>query len=286
MSVQLRRVALGVEYDGHGFFGWQRQRQSPTVQEVLETAIASVANGHCSVHGAGRTDTGVHARCQVAHFDSSAQRSARQWLLGINSQLPDSVVVLWVRPVSMDFHARFSAVTRSYEYLICNRHTRPALQRQRQAWVRQALDVSSMHAAAQCLLGEHDFSSLRARGCQAASPCRRIEQIGVVRRDDLVCLHVRADGFLYHMVRNIAGTLIEIGTGARAVADMPALLAGRDRTRAGVTAPAHGLYFQRACYPAEFGLPAECCLSDTDSHAGNGPSGRHEGQSPVTPGLS
>jgi len=255
LSTQVRRLALGIEYDGSDFFGWQRQRQSPTVQEVLETAIAKVADAHCAVHAAGRTDTGVHARCQVAHFDSSADRSERQWLLGINSQLPESVVVLWVQQVSTGFHARFSAVARSYEYLICNRATRSALSRNRQAWVRQPLDVDRMQTAADHLLGVHDFSSFRAQGCQASSPCREIQQIAVKRNDDLVSMQVRANGFLYHMVRNMAGTLIEIGASKRSLASMPALLAARDRTQAGMTAPAQGLYFLQAHYASEFALP-------------------------------
>lgn len=255
LSTHKQRLALGVEYDGDGFFGWQRQRQSPTVQEVLEAAIAAVAAAPCVTHAAGRTDTGVHARCQIAHFDSSAQRTERQWLLGINSHLPDSVVVLWVSQVKASFHARFSAAARSYEYLICNRATRPALQRRRLAWVRQPLDCRRMQAAAQYLLGEHDFSSFRAQGCQASSPIRKIEQIEVARDGERLRLYLRANGFLYHMVRNIVGTLIEIGRGKLAVADMAALLAARDRSQAGVTAPAQGLYFVQACYPPEFNLP-------------------------------
>ncbi len=250
-----QRLALGVEYDGGAFLGWQRQRQSPTVQEVLEAAIAVVANEHCRVQAAGRTDTGVHARCQVVHFDCSAPRSERQWLLGINSHLPASVAVLWVKRVSPLFHARFSAVARSYEYLICNRPVRPALQHGKMAWVRQPLQAEIMHAAAQCLLGDHDFSSFRARGCQASSPRRTVLQVAVDRDHDLVRLFLRANGFLYHMVRNIAGTLIEIGVGKRAVDDMKALLGARDRTRAGITAPACGLYFVEASYGREFDLP-------------------------------
>jgi tRNA pseudouridine38-40 synthase len=255
LSLQGQRLALGIEYDGSCYLGWQRQRQSPTVQEVLETAIAKVADAHCAVHAAGRTDTGVHARCQVAHFDSSADRSERQWLLGINSQLPDSVVVLWVKQVSTEFHARFSALARSYEYLICNRATRPALSRNRLAWVRQPLDIERMRTAAEYLLGEHDFSSFRAQGCQASSPCREIQQIAVKRHNELVSMHVRANGFLYHMVRNMAGTLIEIGANKHSLASMPALLAARDRTQAGMTAPPQGLYFLQAHYASEFSLP-------------------------------
>ena len=252
-----QRLALGVEYDGSDYFGWQRQQQSPTVQEVLETAIAAVADEYCIVHAAGRTDTGVHARCQVAHFDSHAARSERQWLLGINSHLPATVAVLWVKQVSRDFHARFNAVARSYEYLICNRQTRPALQHAKLTWVRQPLDAERMQTAAKQILGEHDFSSFRAQGCQAASPIREIQQIAVTRDHELVRLYIQANGFLYHMVRNIAGTLIEIGSGKRPVESMTPLLAAKDRTRAGVTAPAHGLYFLCACYDENFALPLD-----------------------------
>lgn len=252
----MKRLAMGIEYDGRGYLGWQRQRQSPTVQEVLEQAISLVADQRCVVHAAGRTDTGVHARCQVAHYDSSAKRTERQWLLGINSHLPTNITVLWVQQVSADFHARFSAKSRSYEYLICNRVVRPALQNGLVAWVRKPLNHEHMHAAAQQLLGEHDFSSFRAQGCQAHSPQREVQAVSVSRSDDLVRLHIRANAFLYHMVRNISGSLIDVGLGRHEPAHMHQLLLARDRKLAGVTAPAHGLYFLQAEYADTFALPS------------------------------
>jgi tRNA pseudouridine38-40 synthase len=250
------RFALGVEYDGRPFLGWQRQRQTPTVQAVLEDALAVVADAPCQVHAAGRTDTGVHARGQVAHFDSDAARSPRQWLLGVNSQLPEPVAVTWVKPVADDFHARFSATARCYEYLICNRPVRPGLDHGRVAWVRRPLDAERMHEAAQVLLGEHDFSAFRARGCQASSPVRELQAIEITRHGDRLRLGVRANAFLYHMVRNLAGSLIEVGLGDRDPGWLSELLQGRDRRRAGATAPAAGLYFRGAVYPVQHGLPS------------------------------
>jgi tRNA pseudouridine38-40 synthase len=249
------RYALGIEYDGSGFFGWQSQLQSPTVQETVEQALSAVADSKVSVVCAGRTDTGVHARCQVAHFDTSAERSDRSWILGTNSRLPDSVSVLWVQAAGEEFHARFSAFERSYRYTICNRWVRPAIGRKQMTWHRRPLDGELMHRAAQSLRGEHDFSAFRSSGCRARHAVREITQISVEREGDLVCIDVSANGFLYHMVRNIAGSLMEIGAGVKPVDWMQELLDGRDRTRAGVTAPPEGLCFVGVLYPEYFGLP-------------------------------
>ncbi len=243
------RLAAGVEYDGSGFFGWQRQRQTPTVQASLEAALAKVANHALTVHCAGRTDTGVHAFCQVIHFDTSAVRSERSWILGTNSQLVPGVSVIWVKQVADDFHARFSARRRSYRYRILNRWIRPAIERGRVAWVRYPLDAERMHAAAQALLGEHDFSSFRAVGCQARSPVRTVYAAGVRRSGQEVVLEIEANAFVYHMVRNIAGALIAVGRGLQPVSWLKELLDKRDRTAAGVTAPAEGLYFVAPSYP-------------------------------------
>lgn len=249
------RYALGIEYDGSAFLGWQIQRQEPTVQGALERAVATVAAHDARVTCSGRTDTGVHAICQVAHFDSDARRSERSWILGLNSNLPAAASVLWIRPVDDDFHARFSAFARSYRYRILNRWVRPALDARHVSWWRKPLDAERMHEAAQCLLGEHDFSSFRARACQARHAVREIQSIAVRRAGDEVVLDVSANGFLYHMVRNIAGSLIHVGCGDAPVEWMRDTLEKRDRKQAAPTAPPEGLYFLGARYPAHFGLP-------------------------------
>jgi tRNA pseudouridine38-40 synthase len=252
------RYALGIEYDGSGFLGWQSQKQGPTVQDSLEAALGRVADHDVSVVCAGRTDTGVHARGQVVHFDSEADRDPRSWLLGANSNLPDAVSALWIRPVSEDFHARFSAFERSYRYEICNRWIRPALGRDQVTWVRKPLDAGRMHRAVQALLGEHDFSAFRSAGCKARHAVREIRMAEVSRSHDRVYFDIAANGFLYHMVRNIIGSLLDVGAGERDETWMGELLAGGDRTRAGVTAPASGLCFMSVRYPDHFGLPSRC----------------------------
>lgn len=251
------RHALGLEYDGSGFLGWQAQRHSPTVQTTLEAALERVADHSLRVVCAGRTDTGVHASGQVVHFDASAERSERSWVLGCNSHLPDSVTVLWARAVPDDFHARFSAHARRYRYRILNRWTRPALLAGRAAWCREPLDADAMHRAAQALAGEHDFSAFRSAGCQANHAVRRVLSVSVQRGNDEVRLDIEANAFLYHMVRNIAGSLMAVGRGEQQPAWIGELLEARDRSLAGVTAPADGLYFTGVRYPPEFGLPEQ-----------------------------
>jgi tRNA pseudouridine38-40 synthase len=251
------RYAMGLEYDGSEFLGWQIQRQEPTVQSCVEAALAAVANHEARVTCCGRTDTGVHALGQVAHFDSGAERGERNWILGLNSHLPRAVSVLWIRPVDDAFHARFSAFSRSYRYVVLNRWIRPALDARRMSWCRLPLSADKMNDAAQALLGEHDFTSFRAGGCQARHPVREIQAISVRRAGDVVTLDVSANGFLYHMVRNIAGSLLQIGAGERPVEWMSELLALHNRDLAAPTAPAEGLYFVGARYPAQYGLPEE-----------------------------
>jgi tRNA pseudouridine38-40 synthase len=250
------RIALGIEYDGTAYSGWQRQRTGDSVQYRIETALTAVANEAVEVTCAGRTDAGVHASGQVAHFDTSSARSNRGWLLGANSQLPDDINVSWVEPVSDSFHARFSAQARHYRYLVLNRPVRSALYRSRAWWVYQPLDVERMHRAAQTLAGEHDFSAFRAAGCQASSPIREILSIGVARADDWVILEVTANAFLQHMVRNVMGTLVAVGSGDGSENSMAAILDSKDRRTGGPAAPPHGLTLTRVDYPAEFGLPA------------------------------
>lgn len=246
---------MGIEYNGSGFHGWQAQDEARTVQASLETAIAAVADHPVRVHCAGRTDAGVHALEQVIHFDSPAPRSERAWVLGTNVHLPADVAVLWAQRVGADFHARYRAQARHYRYLILCRGTRSALLCDRAVWVRQDLDLARMRLAAADLVGEHDFSSFRALACQAKSPVRRVHYVELVREGDLIELRIGANGFLHHMVRNIAGVLITIGRGEAEVGWVRELLALRDRTRGGVTAAAHGLYFVRADYPAGLPLP-------------------------------
>ena len=204
---------------------------------------------------AGRTDAGVHAHGQVAHFDTHAVRSTRGWVLGANSELPPDVSVSWARPVPAHFHARYCAEARTYRYLILNRLARPALLASRAAWVHRPLDHERMREAAQELLGEHDFSAFRSSECQARSPIRRMERITVERLGDWIVLEATANAFLHHMMRNIAGLLIAIGRADRDLAWAQEVLAGRDRTRNAATAPAAGLYLLSVRYPAAFGLP-------------------------------
>ena len=250
------RIALGIEYDGTSYNGWQRQKNGIGVQQRLEEALAMVANEAVEVVCAGRTDTGVHASGQVAHFDTSADRSERGWLLGANTNLPPDISVSWVQHVSDDFHARFSATSRSYRYVILNRLQRSALHRHRAWWVHQPLDEKIMHEAAQSLLGEHDFSAFRAAGCQANRATRNVTSISVVRSGDWVTLDVTANAFLMHMVRNVTGTLAAIGQGEQPVGWISEVLASRDRTLGGVTAPPQGLTLVAVHYPEAFGIPA------------------------------
>lgn len=243
------RIAVGIEYDGTAYSGWQRQRSGVGIQQRVEDAVAAVADEPVDVVCAGRTDAGVHASGQVAHFDTRAARSERGWLLGVNSNLPDDINLTWVRPVADDFHARFSATARSYRYRILNRLVRSALERHRAWWVHQSLDADAMHEAAQALIGEHDFSAFRAAGCQASTARREVTAISVVRNGDWLTLDVTANAFLQHMVRNMTGALVSIGTGERPVEWAEAVLASRDRKAGGIAAPPHGLTLVRVTYP-------------------------------------
>ena len=256
------RIALGIEYDGTDFMGWQLQAQGPTVQGTVEAAASFVAAEDVRLICAGRTDTGVHARGQVVHFETNANRPGRAWLMGINSRLPASVCVTWAQPVADDFHARYSAIARRYRYTILNRPVRPALDARQVAWERLPLDAAAMHDAAQVLLGEHDFTSFRTVACQSRTPIRRIEAIRVQRSDASVIVEIRANAFLHHMVRNIVGSLLAVGRGDQPVAWVGEVLALRDRALAAPTAPAGGLVFEGPLYPARFGLPAAFSSAD------------------------
>jgi len=249
------RIALGVEYDGSGFYGWQTQDGIATVQPTLEAALAYVAAHPIQVHCAGRTDSGVHACGQVVHFDATAVRTARSWVLGANANLPRSVSVLWAHAVEPIFHARFSATARIYRYVILNRATRSGLWANKVSWDCRSLDTDAMAIAAHALVGEHDFSSFRAAGCQARHPVRRVVRLDVSRHGDMIFIDVEANAFLHHMVRNIAGVLLQIGYGERPVDWSDQVLAARDRKQGGVTAPADGLYFVGVRYPTRYRLP-------------------------------
>ncbi len=250
----LRRLAVGLEYDGTNYNGFQIQSHAPSIQASLNVALSVVADETIKCTGAGRTDTGVHASGQVIHFDTQAYRDRRSWLLGINSNLADDINVLWVKEVSDDFHARFSALARTYRYVILNRPVRSALARFNTWWVRQPLDLEAMTRAAQFFVGRHDFSSFRASGCQSKSPVRDLRRLELSRAGDRIMIECEANAFLHHMVRNIVGSLVEVGRGEAGPDRISSLLAARDRRLADITAPAAGLFLTRIQYPPEFGL--------------------------------
>lgn len=257
------RYALGVEYDGSEFHGWQRltahgETGGPaTLQATLEEALSGVAAHPVETICAGRTDAGVHAECQVVHFDSDASRTPRAWVLGTTSRLPPSMRIRWCAPVADDFSARFSARARRYRYRLLNHQVRPALGRQWLAWERRPLDVDAMHRAAQQLLGERDFEAFRTVHCQAAHARRELQRLDVTREGDIVSFTVQANAFLHHQVRNMVGSLLEVGAGERQEAWIAEVLEGRDRTLAGPTAPAQGLVFVGPRYPRTLPLPDE-----------------------------
>jgi tRNA pseudouridine38-40 synthase len=250
------RIAVGVEYDGSAYAGWQVQPSLPTIQQLLEAALGKIAAEPVALTCAGRTDAGVHAHGQVAHFDTGALRSLRSWVLGANSELPADVSVSWARPVPAHFHARYSAEARTYRYLIMNRTARSALSARRATWIHRPLDDERMMQAAPLLEGEHDFSAFRSAQCQARSPVRRLERLTVQRHGDWILIEATANAFLHHMMRNLVGLLVAIGRGDAAPSWAREVLDGRDRTRAAATAAAGGLYLLSVRYPAAFALPA------------------------------
>lgn len=256
VSASLQRIALWIEYDGTQFSGWQLQRGTAvsSVQGVLEAALGFVADHPVRLHCAGRTDAGVHATAQMVHFEASNPRPLQSWQRGANAKLPAAVAVRSGALVPPEFHARFSALSRRYRYLICNDPVSPAIGNDYLAWVRQPLDHQRMHEAAQQLLGEQDFSSFRAAACQSSTPMRRIDFLQVSRHGSLVIIDIQANAFLHHMVRNIAGALISVGKGGRDPDWLAALLALKDRTQAPDTAPAGGLYLVGVEYPDVYGL--------------------------------
>ncbi len=255
------KIVLGIEYQGTNYCGWQLQDHCDSVQENLQKALSFVANEAISLFCAGRTDTAVHAVGQVVHFETTAIRPDRAWTEGVNTQLPRDIRVIWVKNmenmgnVSEDFHARFSAVARQYRYVIFNRPVNSAVLASRVTWVSNPLDEVKMHVAVQDIMGQQDFSSFRASSCQAKNANREIQQISVTRRGDFVFLDLQANAFLHHMVRNISGSLIAVGKGDESVTYMKDLLLLKNRQKAGVTAPAAGLYFVNAIYPDKWDIP-------------------------------
>ena len=248
------KIALGIEYNGTAYAGWQFQAGLPSVQGVLEAGLAVIADQPLTVHCAGRTDAGVHAFEQVVHFEAPVARPLQAWVRGCNTHLPSDVRVLWAKTVSETFHARYSAIARCYRYCILNRAVASALHTGRLSWVHQPLDAQRMHHAAQALLGEHDFSSFRAHSCQSHSPNRLMHFIDIYRQQDQVIIDICANAFLHHMVRNIVGALIEVGSGKQTPSWIGELLMLKDRTRAAMTAPADGLHLLAVYYPRHYGL--------------------------------
>jgi len=253
------RIACGIEYDGRPYCGWQIQTHLnvPTVQGEVERALANVADCPVRVHCAGRTDTGVHASGQIIHFDAPVSRSIKAWVLGTNTHLPKNVRVLWAAVVPAEFHARFSAISRRYRYIISNTRVSPAVLHGQVTWQRRPLDVELMHEEAQSLLGERDFSSFRAASCQSATAMRNVHFIDVSRRGSLVMIDIQANAFLHHMVRNIAGSLMAVGSGRQEKGWLGQLMELKDRNKAADTASPHGLYLVKVEYPPVFTLPVQ-----------------------------
>lgn len=251
-----RRVAIGIEYDGSDFVGWQRQARGRSVQAQIERALSRVAAEPISVVTAGRTDAGVHALMQVAHFESAGRRTELNWVLGANRYLPADVALHWAKRVPQTFHARFSATARCYRYRIHQSRIRPVLERRRCAWLTEQLDLDAMRAGAEWLVGEHDFSAFRAAGCQAHSPWRELKRLELWRKAGDLFLEVEANAFLQHMVRNLVGSLVLVGRAREHPDWIRNVLATRDRRRAGPAAPARGLVLVGVTYPAHFDVPA------------------------------
>jgi tRNA pseudouridine38-40 synthase len=269
------RIALGLEYDGSRFCGWQTQPEGCGAQDALERALSEIAGESVTTICAGRTDAGVHALGQVVHFDTSVERPLAAWSRGTNALLPAAVAVTWSHAVSAEFHARYSAVSRAYRYVLLNRAVRPAADNGRVGWFHIPLDVVKMRGAAQHLLGEHDFSAFRAADCQARTPVRTLTRLDIARRGDIVVFDVRANAFLHHMVRNIVGCLVYVGKGKHSPEWVGKVLAGRDRAQAAPTFEASGLYLSEVEYEARWGLPSAphsmlMAQADFSNHEGHG----------------
>ena len=249
------RIALGLEYCGTAYSGWQSQREGSGVQDALERALAAIAATRVRTIASGRTDAGVHATMQTVHFDVDVERPGTAWVRGVNSHLPADVAVLWAQPVDGEFHARYAAVGRHYTYLLANRPVRPALLAGRAGWYHRTLDLAAMTEAAGALVGTHDFSAFRAAECQAKSPTRTMAALSIAAMGEFVRFEFSANAFLHHMIRNIVGALVYVGAGKHPPSWIGELLAGRDRTRAAPTFAPDGLYFTGAGFDAKWGLP-------------------------------
>ncbi len=249
------KIAIGLEYDGRSFAGWQSQRDQLTVQGAVEAAVSTIAGKPVRLHCAGRTDAGVHAAIQVAHFEPEVARPLNAWVRGVNAHLPDAIAVSWAVQVTPTFHARFSAQARGYRYVLLNRPVRPGLLAGRVGWFHRPLDTGRMVDAARYLVGTHDFSSFRAAECQAKSPIRCLTDVRVSRKGDFVFFEFRANAFLHHMVRNMVGALVAVGRGGAEPAWISELLALRDRKCAAPTFQPDGLYLSMITYPDGLGLP-------------------------------
>jgi len=247
-------MLLGIEYLGTQYHGWQRQSQVISIQGTLEKALSEIADQPITTTCAGRTDSGVHATSQYVHFDLTNERPLKAWLKGGNTLLPQDISVFHATEIADDFDARRSALDRTYVYLIHNHSVPSAPLAQQTTWVSQPLDTDVMHQSAQALLGEQNFSAFRSAHCQSHSVHRNMTEISVKRFDDLVVIQITANAFLHHMVRNIVGSLIDVGKGIQSQEWMAELLASEDRTQAGVTAPANGLFLSRVRYPEKYGL--------------------------------
>lgn len=249
------RIALGVEYDGSGYNGWQSQPDMPSVQDALQAALSGVANAPISIAAAGRTDTGVHALEQVVHFDTVVKRPLSAWVRGTNALLPKDIAVLWAHEVTEEFHARFSAQARSYQYVLINRPSRSAVHHDKVGWFHLPLNMDAMREAAQYLLGEHDFSAFRAAECQAKTPIKTLLQLDIQQNGETILINLKANAFLHHMVRNIMGCLIYVGKGKYPPAWVGEVLRGKNRKFAAPTFMANGLYLRHITYDAKWDLP-------------------------------
>ena len=253
----MQRIAMGIEYKGNLFHGFQSQASGvKTIQQALEHALSAICNEKITVVCAGRTDMGVHATNQIIHFDTLAERPERAWLRGANTQLPSGITIRWAKTVSPLFHARFSALSRTYRYIIYNSPTPSALVSEQVTWDRRRLNSEDMIVGSKHLLGEHNFNAFRGAGCQAKNPVRRIEKIVIERCKNFIVIEVQATAFLYHMVRNIVGTLSAVAAGEKKTAWVKQVLASQDRRCASVTAPAAGLYLVKVGYDSVYQLPS------------------------------
>ena len=266
MGTDLKRIVLGVQYDGQPWLGWQSQPHGQTVQDALQQALQAIATQPVKIYCAGRTDAGVHALEQVVHFDTEARRDPNSWVRGVNAHLPKSIAVRWSKVIEVagqpDFHARFSARSRTYHYVLYNHPVRSPLLQGRAGWSFQPLDEIRMRNAAACLLGEHDFSAFRASTCQAKSPVKLMHEITVRRQGDMIFFTVKASAFLHHMVRNIVGSLIKVGAGTQTPDWMKEVLESRDRSIAAPTFMPDGLYLARVDYDPCWELPQQKLVLD------------------------